>query len=156
MSRRVSQAGRDCPGGGHRDYQAAHALFNIAGPPASIPAGFREAGGGWPVNACNIALSVPDENSPSANTTVPCLPAGHRPGACPRAGGRPCFLEAFQRATIKRADIGTIRRRYTRTVAAGYVANGCAQCDKLQGRFFVEEIRHADMKIAGTVKTPID
>jgi hypothetical protein len=41
---------------------------------------------------------------------------------------------------IASVGIGSVKRRYSRTVGAKYLSNGCVHCDALQGAFFDHEI----------------
>ena len=50
--------------------------------------------------------------------------------------------------TLSRRGIGSLRHRESPGVEGGYIANGCAECDALIGRFHLEDLL-ADHRNAG-------
>ena len=50
--------------------------------------------------------------------------------------GMPLLRKMLPDAALKSHNIGFVKRRYSKTVGASYLSNGCFHCDALQGSFF--------------------
>ena len=64
----------------------------------------------------------------------------------------PELVARIQGVLRLRKDIGAIRERYSKTVGHSYVANACAHCDALIGRFFEHEAYYCQERSVGTVE----
>ncbi|MOA17649.1 hypothetical protein D3C78_1379130 [compost metagenome] len=50
---------------------------------------------------------------------------------------------------LRQFGVGAITERYSKTEGGTYLANGCIQCNALQGKFFLRDINHR-LKVIGT------
>ena len=68
----------------------------------------------------------------------------------------PQLEQQIRDAVSHRGDIGAVRKRYSKTVHSRYVANSCAHCDALIGRFYEYRAWHEDNRSAGELTWPLD
>lgn len=61
--------------------------------------------------------------------------------------GAAIAAEMLPAQTLRQHRIGAVKPRYSKTVGASYLSNGCVHCDALQGRFFDHECAHEAQKV---------
>ena len=68
----------------------------------------------------------------------------------------PELEQRIREALSHHDDIGAVRTRYSRTVQGRYVANSCAHCDALIGRFYEHRAWYDNNSAAGQLTWALD
>ena len=68
----------------------------------------------------------------------------------------PELEQRIREALSHHDDIGTVRTRYSQTVQGRYVANSCAHCDALIGRFYEHRAWYDNNSAAGQLTWALD